>query len=56
MQKQAKLVEIAGTEGQVEEESEGEEIVVPGREALKLLTRGIPFFSFKPICLWTKSF
>ena len=40
----------------MEEEPEGEEIVGPGGEALKLLTTGIPFFSFKPICLWTKSF
>ena len=56
MQKWAKLVEVAGMEGQAEEEPEGEEIVGPGEEALKFLTTGIPFFSFKAICLWTLSF
>ena len=49
-------MEIAGTDGQAEEDPVGEEIVGPGGEALRLLTTGIPFFSFKPICLWTKSF
>ena len=47
--KWARLVEIAGMEGQTEKEPKGEEIVGPGGEALKPLTTGIPFFSFKLI-------
>ena len=50
-QKQIRLEEIAGLEGQAEEEPEGEEIVRSNGEALKPPITGIPLFFFKPICL-----
>ena len=47
---------IAGMEGKWRRSLREREIVGLVGEALKLLTTGIPFFSFIPICLWTKSF